>query len=108
MLIASPLSCCLHSPNDGAAAARSRPDTVEERDVLLRFQEARHPLVLSAMPSCHRGGGIEIAAIADLRSIGVPLQQKRLTAGTGSPQRAGQKQNENALRCHARKLRERR
>ena len=76
--------------------ANSRPNTIEERDVLLRLQEPRHPLVLGAMPPGDEGGAVDIAAIADLGRICVALEQERLAARAGSAQAAGEKQKGNS------------
>jgi hypothetical protein len=56
----------------------SRPDAIEERDVLLCLQESRHTLVLGAVFLCDERRVLDIAAVSDLRRVRVALQQKRL------------------------------
>jgi hypothetical protein len=81
--------------------ANSRLDTVEKRDVLLRFQELRHPFELRTMPPGHESGGIEIAAVPDLGGIGIALQQERLAAGARSAQAARQENQKYSPGSHA-------
>jgi hypothetical protein len=81
------------SPQDYRDRARhqapivSRPNAVEERNVLLRFEKARHPLVLCAMLPGNKGRAIDLAVITNLGGTGIALEQKRLRPGAGGAQR---------------------
>jgi hypothetical protein len=68
----------------------SGPNAVEECDVLLRFEEARHPLVLRAMLPGNQGRAVDIARIAYLGGTRIALEQKRLWPGTGGAQRCAE------------------
>lgn len=56
----------------------SGPNAVEECDIFLRFEEARHPLVLRAMLPGNKRRPVDVAIIADLGSIGIALEEERL------------------------------
>ena len=58
-------------------SSASRSNAVKERDVLLRLEESRHPLVLCTMLSCDKGRALDFARITHLGRIGVALEQKR-------------------------------
>jgi hypothetical protein len=75
------------APGIKRQSSASRPNAIEERDVLLRLQEPRHPLVLRAVPLGDKGRAVDIARIAHLGRIGVALEQKRLWPGAGGVQR---------------------
>ena len=79
------------APGIKRQSSASRPNAVEERDVLLRLQEPRHPLVLRAMLLCDKGRALDIARIADLGGIGIALQQERLRPGAAGAQRPEEK-----------------
>jgi len=66
----------------------SRPNAVEERDTLLRLEEARHALVLCAMAPGDNGRAVDVARITDLGRIRVALEKERFRPGTGGAQRA--------------------
>ena len=66
----------------------SRPNAVEERDILLRFEEVRHPLVSRAMVPGVNGRAVDVARITDLGRIRVALEQERFRPGAGGAQRA--------------------
>ena len=68
-------------------SSASRPNAVEESNVLLRFEEARHPFVLCAMLPGNKRRGVDIARIAYLGRIPVALKQERLRPDTGGAQR---------------------
>jgi hypothetical protein len=75
------------APGIKRRSSPSRPNTVEERDVLLRIEEARQPLVLCAMLPGDKGRALDLAGIADLGRIGVALEQERLRPRAGRNQR---------------------
>jgi hypothetical protein len=66
------------APGIKRRSSASRSNAVKERDVLLRLEESRHPLVLCTMPSCDKGRALDFARITHLGRIGVALEQKRL------------------------------
>ena len=66
----------------------SRPNAVEERDTLLRLEEARHALVLCAMVPGDNGGAVDVARITDLGRIRVAPEKERFRPGAGGAQRA--------------------
>jgi hypothetical protein len=68
----------------------SRPNAVEECDVLLRFEEARHPLVLRAMLPGNKRRAVDIARIAYLGGTRTALEQERLRPGAGGGQRCAE------------------
>jgi hypothetical protein len=63
-----------------------RPNAIEERDILLPFEKARHPLVLRAVLPGDGRRGVDVARIADLGRIRVTLEQERLRPGAGGAQ----------------------
>jgi hypothetical protein len=69
----------------------SRPNAVEERDILLRLEKARHPLVLCAMLPGHKGRALDVARIADLGRTRIALEQERFRPGAGGAQRRAEK-----------------
>jgi hypothetical protein len=69
----------------------SRPNAVEERDVLLRVEEARHPFVLCAMPPGNEGCAVDLAGIADLGRTRIALEQEGLRPGAGGAERPAEK-----------------
>jgi len=73
----------------------SRPNAVEERDVLVGLEEPRHPLVLRAMLFGYEGRIVDPAVIADLGSACIALEQKRLRPRAGADQRAEEKCKRN-------------
>ena len=66
----------------------SRPNAVEERDTLLRLEEARHALVLCAMVPGDNGRAVDVARITDLGRIRVAPEKERFRPGAGGAQRA--------------------
>ena len=75
-------------------SSASLPNAVEERDVLLRLEEARHALVLCAMLPRDKGRALDLAGISDLGGIGVALEQEWLrpgAAGNQRPEKQGEK-----------------
>jgi hypothetical protein len=72
-------------------SSASRPNTVEERDVLLRIKEARHPLVSCAMLPGNKGRAIDVARIAYLGGTRVALEQEWLRPGAGGAHRREEK-----------------
>jgi len=68
----------------------SRPNAVEERDTLLRLEEARHALVLCAMVPGDNGRAVDVARITDLGRIRVAPEKERFRPGAGGAQRAEQ------------------
>ena len=66
----------------------SGPNAVEERDIFLRLEEARHALVLCAMVPGDNGRTVDVARIADLGRTRVALEKERLRPGAGGAQRA--------------------
>ena len=79
----------------------SRPNAVKERDVLLRLEEPRHPLVLCAMLSCDRGRALDLTRITHLGRIGIALEQKRLRPRAAGNQRPEEQCEEEYPRCVA-------
>ena len=75
------------APGIKRQSSASRPNAVKERDVLLRLEEARHPLVLCTMLPGDKGRTLDLAIIADLGRIGVALEQERLRPSTAGNQR---------------------
>ena len=69
----------------------SWPNAVEKRNVLRRFEEPRHPLVLRAMLPGDDGGAVDIAVIADLGRTRIALEQKRLRPRAGGAQGTDEK-----------------
>ena len=65
----------------------SRPNAIIERNVLLGFEEARHPLVLCAMLPGNGRRGVDIARISNLGRIGVTLEEERLRPDATGAQR---------------------
>jgi hypothetical protein len=78
-----------------------RANAVEERDVLLRFEEARQPLVLRAMLPGNERRAVDIAGISDLGRIGVTLEQERLRPGARGAQRREQQCKKEQARGRA-------
>ena len=76
------------APGIKRQSSASRPNAVEERDVLLRLEEARHALVLCAMAPGDNGRAVDIARITDLGRIRVALEKERFRPGAGGAQRA--------------------
>jgi hypothetical protein len=77
------------APGIKRRSSASRSNAVKERDVLLRLEESRHPLVLCTMLSCDKGRALDFARITHLGRIGVALEQKRLrprAAGNQHPE----------------------
>jgi hypothetical protein len=72
-------------------SSASRPNAVEERDVLLRIEEAGHALVLCTMLPRNEGRAVDFAVIAYLGGTGIPLEQERLRRGAGGAQRREEK-----------------
>ena len=66
------------APGIKRRSSGSRLNAVEERDVLLRFEEARHPLVSSAMLPGNESRAVDIARVAHLGGIRIALEQERL------------------------------
>jgi len=82
------------APGIKCRSSASRPNAVEERDVLLRLEEARHALVLCAMLPRDKGRALDLAGISDLGGIGVALEQEWLrpgAAGNQRPEKQGEK-----------------
>src|ERR1700730_1477834 len=82
------------APGIKCRSSVSRPNAVEERDVLLRLEEARHALVLCAMLPRDKGRTLDLAGISDLGGIGVALEQEWLrpgAAGNQRPEKQGEK-----------------
>ncbi len=75
------------APGIKRRSSASRPNAVEERDVLLRLEEPRHPLVLCAMLLGNQGRAVDLAGISDLGRIGIALEQEWLRPGTAGDQR---------------------
>ena len=75
------------APGIKCRSSASRPNAVEERDVLLRLEEARHALVLCAMLPRDKGRALDLAGISDLGGIGVALEQEWLRPGAAGNQR---------------------
>jgi hypothetical protein len=69
------------------AAKNSRPNAVEERDILLRLDKARYSLILRAMLSGDFGRCVDRAGVADLGRIRITLEQERLRPRAGGSQR---------------------
>ena len=78
------------APGIKRQSSASRPNAVKERDVLLRLEETRHPLVLCTMLPGDEGRALDLARIADLRRIGVALEQERLWTSAAGNQRPEQ------------------
>ena len=74
------------APGIKRRSSSSRPNAVEERDILLRFEEARHALVLCAMVPGDNGRAVDVARIAYLGRTRVALEQERLRPGAGGAQ----------------------
>jgi hypothetical protein len=77
------------APGIKRRSSASRPNAVEERDVLLRLEEVRHPLVLRAMLPGNKGRAVDIARITHLGGIGIALEEERLgprAAGAQCPE----------------------
>jgi hypothetical protein len=72
-------------------SSASRSNAVEERDVLLRFEKARHPLVLRAMLPGDKGRAVDVTVISYLDRARIALEQKRLRPGAGGAQRRAEK-----------------
>jgi hypothetical protein len=66
------------APDIKRRSSALRPNAVEERDVLLRFEEARHPLVLCAMLPGNERRALYRAVITNLGRTRIALEQKRL------------------------------
>jgi hypothetical protein len=81
----------VNAPGIKRRLSASRPNAVEERDVLLRLEEARHPLVLCAMLPGNEGHAVDVARIAYLGRTRVALEQERLRPGAGAAQRREEK-----------------
>jgi hypothetical protein len=62
------------APGIKRPSSASRPNAVEESDVLLRFEEARHPFVSCAMLPGNKGRAVDIARIPHLDGIRIALE----------------------------------
>ncbi len=76
------------APGIKRRSSPSGPNAVEERDTLLRLEEARHALVLCAMVPGDNGRAVDVTRIAYLGRTRVALEQERLRPGAGGAQRA--------------------
>jgi hypothetical protein len=76
------------APGIKRRSSPSRPNAVEERDILLRLEEVRHPLVSRAMVPGDNGRAVDVARITDLGRIRVALEKERFRPGAGGAQRA--------------------
>ncbi len=85
----------------GKPSCALRTNAVEERDILLRFQEARYPLKAGAMLLRDEGGGVYVAGKPDLCSACVALQQKGFWASAAVCQKAQQNSDFYRPRYHA-------
>jgi hypothetical protein len=79
------------APGIKRRSSASRPDAVEERDVLLRLEEARHPLVLRAMLLSNERRAVDLAVIAYLDRTRITLEQKGLRPAACGAQRPEEK-----------------
>ena len=79
------------APGIKRRSSASRPNAVEERNVLLRLEEVRHPLVLCAMLPGNKGRAVDVARIAYLGGTRIALEQERLRPGAGGAQRPEEK-----------------
>jgi hypothetical protein len=79
------------APGIKRRSSASRPNAVEERDVLLRVEEARHPFVLCAMLPSNERRAVDLAVIAYLGRTRIALEQKGLRPGAGRAQRPEEK-----------------
>jgi hypothetical protein len=86
------------APGIKLRSSASRPNAVEERDVLLRLEEVRHPLVLRAVLPGNKGRALDVARIAYLGRTRVALEQERLLPGAGGAQRP-EEQGKKELTC---------
>jgi hypothetical protein len=69
----------------------SRPNAVEIRNVLLGFEEARHPLVSRTMLLGYESGAFDLTIIADLGGIRVALEQKGFRARAGEAEHSDER-----------------
>jgi hypothetical protein len=76
------------APGIKRRSSPSRPNAVEERDILLRLEEVRYPLVSRAMVPGDNGRAVDIARITDLGRIRVALEKEGFRPGAGGAQRA--------------------
>jgi hypothetical protein len=76
------------APGIKRRSSSSRPNAVEERDIFLRLEEARHALVLCAMAPGDNGRAVDVARIAYLGGTRVALEQERFRPGASGAQRA--------------------
>ena len=65
----------------------SRQNAVEERDVLLRFEEAGHALILRAMLLGNERRAVDLPGISDLGGIGIALEKEWLRPSAAGAQR---------------------
>ena len=79
----------------------SRPNAIEERDILLRFEEARHPLVSCAMLPGNKSRAVDIARVAHLGGIRIALEQERLRPGAGGAQSREEQSEKEQRRSRA-------
>jgi hypothetical protein len=79
------------APGIKRRSSASRPDAVEERDVLLCLEEARHPLVLCAMLPSNERRAVDLAVIAYLGRTCIALEQKGLRPGACGAERPEEK-----------------
>ena len=89
------------APGIKRRSSASRPNAVEESNVLLRFEEARHPFVSCAMLPGNKRRGVDIARIAYLGRIPVALKQERLRPDTGGAQRPEEQRQKEHTPCGA-------
>jgi hypothetical protein len=79
----------------------SGPNAVEERDIFLRLEEARHALVLCAMAPGDNGRAVDVARVTDLGRTRVALEQERLRPGAGGAQRPEEQGKKELTRSSA-------
>ena len=68
----------------------SRSNAVEIRDILLRLEEARHPLVSRAMLFGYKFRAFNLAVIPDLGGVRVTLNQKGFRPRATEAQRSAE------------------
>ncbi len=79
------------APGIKCRSSGSRPNAVEERNVLLGLEKPRHPLELCAMLPGNKRRAVNVARIAYLGGTRIALEQEGLRPGAGGAQRPEEK-----------------